>query len=131
VPLFKRAWNAGHLKPRSLHQLENKEKSMRTYRRPSHAAAANTESKQLRERFAVEHREVFSMERFFSELYNELLFHLVRMFPPAKTNSMCKYYGHVVNREAWHTGLPSCIDCGKTIRCPSELRTASPREVAQ
>lgn len=47
---------------------------------------------------------------------------------PAKVNSMCKYYGHII-RGAWSGELPHCADCGQRISNPDQLRkaVASPR----
>lgn len=42
---------------------------------------------------------------------------------PQKTNSMCKYYGHVI-RGPWAGFLPVCADCGVKIHTSAELRKA-------
>lgn len=42
------------------------------------------------------------------------------------SNSMCKYYGHIINHRNWKTGLPRCQDCGIEISSPSMLRKAQP-----
>lgn len=44
------------------------------------------------------------------------------LFPPPKANSMCKYYGHIVDKKNWGKGLPNCLDCGKQIHSRDELR---------
>ena len=46
---------------------------------------------------------------------------------PAKPNSMCKYYGHVI-KGSWKNELPNCADCGTLIKCSSELRTAAAKQ---
>ena len=40
----------------------------------------------------------------------------------AKVNSMCKYYGHVIDRSQWKDYLPKCADCGSEISDSSQLR---------
>lgn len=44
----------------------------------------------------------------------------------AVTNSMCKYYGHIIHGP-WQGYLPKCRDCGAEISSPDQLRKASPR----
>lgn len=44
----------------------------------------------------------------------------------AKTNSMCKYYGHVIHGNTWQGYLPKCGDCGCEISSPDQLRKSSP-----
>lgn len=41
-------------------------------------------------------------------------------------NSMCKYYGHVIQGQ-WKGYLPHCADCGAEITSPEQLRKAMPR----
>lgn len=49
----------------------------------------------------------------------------VLLFTPLKNkNSMCKYYGHVINR-SWSGHAPSCNDCGATVTDSSMLRKAN------
>jgi len=43
-----------------------------------------------------------------------------------KTNSMCKFYGHVI-QGPWKGYLPKCADCGCEIQSPDQLRKATPR----
>lgn len=40
-------------------------------------------------------------------------------------NTMCKYYGHVIEG-AWQGYLPKCRDCGCEISSPDQLRKAFP-----
>lgn len=47
------------------------------------------------------------------------------LMPPAPKNSMCKYYGHVVDNKNWPMGqLPRCSDCGVKISGTQNLRKA-------
>lgn len=39
-------------------------------------------------------------------------------------NSMCKFYGHVI-QGPWKGYLPKCADCGIEISSPDQLRKAS------
>lgn len=43
---------------------------------------------------------------------------------PVKVNSMCKYYGHVINQAQWKGYLPKCADCGSEISDSAQLRKA-------
>ncbi len=43
-----------------------------------------------------------------------------------KTNSMCRYYGHVIHG-SWQGSCPNCADCGIKITSPDQLRKAAPR----
>lgn len=45
---------------------------------------------------------------------------------PQKTNSMCRYYGHVI-QGSWQGSCPNCADCGIKITSPDQLRKAAPR----
>lgn len=38
---------------------------------------------------------------------------------------MCKNYGHVAPKK-WSGALPSCVDCGVTIRSVEQIRRAQP-----
>lgn len=40
----------------------------------------------------------------------------------AERNSMCKYYGHIIDFAKWKNGMPSCKDCGVTVKGPEDLR---------
>lgn len=46
-------------------------------------------------------------------------------FGPKKVQSMCKYYGHVVDKKSWQGGFPRCEDCGCQITNPDQLRKAT------
>src|SRR5579883_1825380 len=56
-------------------------------------------------------------------IYSQLMFSI-----PERSNSMCKYYGHVI-RGSWRGYLPKCADCGKIIQSAIELRKAQPNSV--
>ena len=43
---------------------------------------------------------------------------------PVKVNSMCKYYGHVIDQAQWKGYLPKCADCGSEISDSAQLRKA-------
>lgn len=43
-----------------------------------------------------------------------------------KTNSMCRYYGHVI-QGSWQGSCPNCADCGIKITSPDQLRKAASR----
>ena len=43
----------------------------------------------------------------------------------SRNNSMCKYYGHVIEKN-WSGHLPTCTDCGTKVTSPDQLRKASP-----
>ncbi len=45
--------------------------------------------------------------------------------PEKKTNSMCKYYGHVIRNNRWEGALPKCADCGCEISTPDQLRKSN------
>lgn len=52
----------------------------------------------------------------------------VFILPKQRLNtSMCKYYGHVIDRENWGKGLPNCHDCGVVIKSKDELRGSNAR----
>ncbi|MBY0548425.1 MAG: hypothetical protein K2W95_14100 [Candidatus Obscuribacterales bacterium] len=36
--------------------------------------------------------------------------------------SMCKYYGHIIDKKNWGKGSPNCQDCGAVIKSKDELR---------
>lgn len=57
-------------------------------------------------------------------LWAGLSYVLLRLFPPAGKNSMCKYYGHVLANRHWKGEFPICDQCGTEIRSKAELRTA-------
>lgn len=40
-------------------------------------------------------------------------------------NSMCKYYGHVIDHANWKGHLPRCSDCREMITDPKSLRSSS------
>lgn len=42
-----------------------------------------------------------------------------------RKNSMCKYYGHIIQGK-WQGYLPKCHDCGTEISSPDMLRKALP-----
>lgn len=48
----------------------------------------------------------------------------VDLFPPAEKQSMCKYYGHVIDRKNWTQSLPRCADCNVEINSRDQLRTS-------
>jgi len=48
-----------------------------------------------------------------------------------KTNSMCKYYGHVIRNNRWEGYLPKCDDCGCEIATPDQLRKSHPQQVSR
>lgn len=54
-----------------------------------------------------------------SKLFSELC---LQLFRPSAAQSMCKYYGHVVDEKKWKRGLPNCRDCGIQINSRDELR---------
>lgn len=57
-------------------------------------------------------------------LWSGLSYLLLRLFPPAVKNSMCKYYGHVITNRHWKGEFPICDQCKTEIRSKAELRTA-------
>jgi hypothetical protein len=66
------------------------------------------------------------VRKIFASVCNELHAAIGSLFAvkPAKSNSMCKYYGHVI-RGAWSGYLPKCDDCGCEVSNPSELRKSA------
>lgn len=45
--------------------------------------------------------------------------------PPAAKQSMCKFYGHLVDHDKWQANrMPKCSECGAKISGPSDLRRA-------
>lgn len=41
--------------------------------------------------------------------------------------SMCKYYGHIIDKKNWGKGSPNCQDCGAVIKSKDELRGSTPK----
>lgn len=48
--------------------------------------------------------------------------------PVRHKNSMCEYYGHVVDSKTWKNGLPRCSDCKKVIDSKEQLRRSELRK---
>lgn len=42
-------------------------------------------------------------------------------------SSMCKNYGHRIDKKNWKYGLPKCEDCGVSIETPADLRRSNIR----
>ncbi|MBX9570653.1 MAG: hypothetical protein K2X77_17305 [Candidatus Obscuribacterales bacterium] len=50
---------------------------------------------------------------------------LLILMPPAAKNSMCKYYGHVIDHSTWSQArLPRCAECNAVIKGAESLRKA-------
>lgn len=56
----------------------------------------------------------------------ENMMHDVKLLSAPKNNSMCKFYGHVIE-SPWKGYNPHCRDCGCEIKSPDQLRKAHPR----
>ena len=57
-----------------------------------------------------------------SERFSHLL---LTLLPPAAKNSMCKYYGHVIDHRSWAKArLPRCVECKSVIKGAESLRKA-------
>lgn len=69
------------------------------------------------------------VRKIFSVVCNELYAAIGGLFAvqKGKSNSMCKYYGHVI-RGSWSGYLPKCDDCGCEVSSPSQLRKAMPQQ---
>jgi len=68
------------------------------------------------------------VRKIFGNVCNDLHAAIFGLFAikPAKKNSMCKYYGHVIRDTHWKGYLPKCDDCGCEVNNPDQLRKASP-----
>jgi hypothetical protein len=56
---------------------------------------------------------------------------IIALPTPGMKNSMCTYYGHVIDEKNWNSGLPKCDDCGKQVNGIEDLRKSSTKPSAK